>query len=97
MAELSFTGMLALYALTGVFAGSSMRMGRIGIALGGIAPSIFFFFYDATLPLDIVYFFHCYGDTFISFDKPHCFREIAGAFLSETRRSPVEAAGMADE
>lgn len=56
MAELSFTGMLALYALTGVFAGSSMRMGRIGIALGGIAPSIFFFFYDATLPLDIVYF-----------------------------------------
>lgn len=56
MAELSFTGMLALYALTGVFAGSSMRMGRIGIALSGVAPSIFFFFYDATLPLDIVYF-----------------------------------------
>ena len=56
MAELSFTGMLALYALTGVFAGSSMRLGRFGIALGGLAPSIFFFFYDATLPLDIVYF-----------------------------------------
>lgn len=56
MAHLSFTGMLALYALTGVFAGSCMRLGRFGIALGSILPSVFFFFYDATLPLDTVYF-----------------------------------------
>ncbi|WP_431028602.1 SpoIIE family protein phosphatase [Lysinibacillus sp. LZ02] len=56
MAHLSFTGMLALYALTGVFAGSSVQLGRFGIALGSILPSVFFFFYDATLPLDIVYF-----------------------------------------
>lgn len=56
MAHLSFTGMLALYALIGVFAGSCMRLGRLGIVMGSILPSIFFFFYDATLPLDIVYF-----------------------------------------
>lgn len=57
VAELSFTGMLALYAVTGVVAGSFVRLGRIGIALSGIVPSLLFFFYDATLPLDIVYFF----------------------------------------
>ncbi|MEO4055540.1 SpoIIE family protein phosphatase [Solibacillus sp. CAU 1738] len=57
VAELSFTGMLALYAVTGVAAGSFVRLGRIGIALSSIAPSVIFFFYDATLPLDIVYFF----------------------------------------
>ena len=56
MAHLSFTGMLALYALTGVFAGSCMRLGRLGIAIASILPSVFFFFYDATLPLDTVYF-----------------------------------------
>ncbi len=57
VASLSFTGMLALYAVTGVVAGSCKRLGRLGVALGSIVPSALFFFYDATLPLDIVYFF----------------------------------------
>lgn len=56
VAKLSFTGMVALYALTGVAAGSCMKLGRVGVAAGSVVPSIFFFFYDATLPLDVVYF-----------------------------------------
>lgn len=56
VAELSFTGMIAVYALTGVAAGIFNGTSRIGVAIGSLLPSIFFFFYDTTLPLDIVYF-----------------------------------------
>ncbi len=56
VSELAFTGMIALYGLTGVIAGLFNGLGRTGIVISSILPSVFFFFYDATLPLDSVYF-----------------------------------------
>lgn len=56
ISELSFTGMIAVYALTGVSSGLFKGIGRAGVVLGSLLPSIFFFFYDSTLPLDSVYF-----------------------------------------
>lgn len=56
IAKLSFTGMISVYAMTGVVAGLFSGLGRIGVVIGSLMPSIFFFFYDATLPLDTVYF-----------------------------------------
>lgn len=56
VAKLSFTGMIAVYAMTGVVAGIFNGLGRIGVVVGSIIPSVFFFFYDTTLPLDPVYF-----------------------------------------
>lgn len=56
MSQLSFSGMIALYAITGVVAGSCKAFGKWGVAIGSVIPSIILFFYDATLPLDVVYF-----------------------------------------
>ncbi|MED3763194.1 SpoIIE family protein phosphatase [Ureibacillus terrenus] len=56
ISELSFTGMIAVYSLTGVTSGLFKGLGRTGVVLGSFIPSIFFFFYDSTLPLDSVYF-----------------------------------------
>lgn len=56
IAKLSFTGMISVYAMTGVVAGLFSGLGRVGVVIGSFIPSIFFFFYDATLPLDTVYF-----------------------------------------
>lgn len=56
ISELSFTGMIAVYALTGVASGLFSGAGRVGVIVGSLIPSLFFFFYDATLPLDSVYF-----------------------------------------
>lgn len=56
VAKLSFTGMLSVATLTGLCAGMGARAGRFGVAVGSILPSVFFLFYDATLPLDSVYF-----------------------------------------
>lgn len=56
LAELSFTGMMAVYGMTGFFAGVFRRFGKLGIAAGGGFVSIFFFMYDLTLPLDVTHF-----------------------------------------
>ncbi|MFJ7936821.1 SpoIIE family protein phosphatase [Sporosarcina sp. NPDC096371] len=56
VAELSFTGMMAVYGMTGFFAGVLSRFGKIGIALGGVSVSLFFLLYDLTLPLDSSHF-----------------------------------------
>ena len=56
VAELSFTGMMAVYGMTGFFAGALRRFGKIGIALGGASVSVFFLMYDLTLPLDTSHF-----------------------------------------
>ena len=56
VAKLSFTGMLSVATLTGLCAGMGARAGRFGVAVCSIIPSLFFLFYDATLPLDSVYF-----------------------------------------
>lgn len=56
LAKLSFTGMLAVYGMTGLIAGICAKYGRTATVLGGLGPSVFYFFYDITLPLDKVYF-----------------------------------------
>lgn len=56
IAELSFTGMMAVYGMTGFFAGALSRFKKIGIALGGFSVSLFFLLYDLTLPLDNSHF-----------------------------------------
>lgn len=56
VSELSFTGMMALYGMTGFMAGALKRFGKLGIAIGALFISCFFFLYDLTLPLDFVYF-----------------------------------------
>jgi len=56
LSQLSFTGMIALYSVTGFVAGMFKGLGRLGIAIGTIGITCFFFLYDATLPLDHIYF-----------------------------------------
>lgn len=56
LAELSFTGMMAVYGMTGFFAGALRRFGKLGIAVGGGAVSVFFLMYDLSLPLDATHF-----------------------------------------
>ncbi|MEG0473237.1 MAG: SpoIIE family protein phosphatase [Solibacillus sp.] len=56
VAHLSFTGMIVLYACTGLFTALMKDTGRFGIAIFSMMPSVFFFFYDATLPVDSVFF-----------------------------------------
>ena len=56
MSQLSFSGMIALYAITGALVGNAKKLGKYGIAALSIVPSIVFVFYDATLPLDSVHF-----------------------------------------
>ena len=56
VSNLSFTGMIVLYACTGLFTALMKDTGRFGIAMFSLMPSVFFFFYDATLPVDSVYF-----------------------------------------
>ncbi|MEK5040525.1 SpoIIE family protein phosphatase [Sporosarcina sp. FSL K6-3457] len=56
IAELSFTGMMAVYGMTGFFAGVLSRFGKVGIVVGGGSVSLFFLLYDLTLPLDSSHF-----------------------------------------
>ncbi|WOV87645.1 SpoIIE family protein phosphatase [Sporosarcina oncorhynchi] len=56
VAELSFTGMMAVYGMTGFFAGALRRLGKLGIVTGAYAVSVFFLLYDLTLPLDTSHF-----------------------------------------
>ncbi len=56
IAELSFTGMMAVYGMTGFVAGTLSRFGKVGIAVGGVSVSLFFLLYDLTLPLDSSHF-----------------------------------------
>ena len=56
VAELSFTGMMAVYGMTGFFAGALSRFGKIGIAVRRASVSVFFLMYDLTLPLDTSHF-----------------------------------------
>jgi len=56
LSQLSFSGMIAVYALTGLCAGLFQNKGRVWMAIGSFGAAIFFTVYDATLPLDKVYF-----------------------------------------
>ena len=56
VSALSFSGMMAVYGMTGFFAGALRRFGKLGIAVGASAVSVFFLMYDLTLPLDSTHF-----------------------------------------
>lgn len=56
LAEMSFTGMMAVYGMTGLLAGAFAKFGKFGVAIGAASVSFFFFFYDLTLPLDSTHF-----------------------------------------
>lgn len=56
VSELSFSGMMAVYGMTGFFAGAMRRFGKLGIGVGAGAVSLFFLMYDLTLPLDTTHF-----------------------------------------
>lgn len=70
LAELSFAGMMAVYGMTGFFAGALRRYGKVGIAVGGLSVSVFFLMYDLTLPLDTTHFASIGVATFIFFLIP---------------------------
>lgn len=56
VSDLAFTGMMALYGITGLVAGGLKRFGKLGVVTGSLFVSIFFLLYDATLPIDAVHF-----------------------------------------
>lgn len=56
VSELALSGMISLYVLSGLAVGVVAHNHRFLIAGMSILPSVFFYFYDATLPLDVVYF-----------------------------------------
>lgn len=56
LSELSFTGMMTVYGMTGFLAGAMHKFGKTGVVVGAGAVSAFFFMYDLTLPLDKTYF-----------------------------------------
>ncbi|AXI00740.1 serine/threonine protein phosphatase [Sporosarcina sp. PTS2304] len=56
VSDLAFTGMMALYGITGLMAGGLKRFGKVGVITGSVFVSVFFLLYDATLPLDTVHF-----------------------------------------
>lgn len=70
LAELSFTGMMAVYGMTGFFAGALRRFGKVGVASGAVLVSLFFFMYDLTLPLDSTYFMSIGVGTLLFFFVP---------------------------
>lgn len=56
LSQLSFSGMIAVYALSGLSAGLFQNKNRLWIAIGSFGAALFFTVYDNTLPLDKVYF-----------------------------------------
>ncbi|PIC63686.1 serine/threonine protein phosphatase [Sporosarcina sp. P13] len=56
VSDLAFTGMMALYGITGLMAGGLKRFGKVGVITGSLFVSVFFLLYDATLPIDTVHF-----------------------------------------
>lgn len=67
VSTLSFTSMITVYILTAITASFSKPFRQIGIACFSFIPSFFFLLFDATLPLDSVYFSSiiCASFTFI--------------------------------
>ncbi len=70
LSHLSFSGMIAVYALTGLCAGVCNRLGKFGIVLGSGIATAFFALYDATLPIDKTYFIALGVATLLFFTMP---------------------------
>ncbi len=82
MSTLSFSGMIALYAVTGLVAGSCKGLGKWAIAPASFVPSVLFFLYDATLPLDIVHFSSISVAAVIFLCTPTYWTEAIARFIS---------------
>lgn len=92
IAQLSFTGMLALYALTGVTVGLMQRAGQLAVVISSIAPSVFFFLYDATLPLDSVYFVSIISAGVVMLCLPKdIVQQMQGLYVAQTSTKEVAA------
>ncbi|WP_342527501.1 SpoIIE family protein phosphatase [Chryseomicrobium sp. FSL W7-1435] len=55
LSTLSYSGMMAVYALTGLFVGIHRRAGRLWQTIAMLGVLIFFRFYDTTLPIEEVF------------------------------------------
>lgn len=55
ISTLAYSGMMAVYALTGLFVGLHRRAGRLWQALSMLGVLVFFHFYDRTLPIEEVF------------------------------------------
>lgn len=55
LSTLSYSGMMAVYALTGLFVGIHRKAGRLWQAIAMLGVLLFFRFYDATLPIEEVF------------------------------------------
>ncbi|WP_277586862.1 SpoIIE family protein phosphatase [Psychrobacillus antarcticus] len=55
ISKLSFSGMIAVYAVTGFLAGLHKPFGRLWQAFSMLGATFFFILYDRSLPLDSVY------------------------------------------
>lgn len=55
LSTLSYSGMMAVYALTGFFVGLHRRAGRLWQTIAMLGVLVFFRFYDTTLPIEEVF------------------------------------------
>lgn len=55
LSTLSYSGMMAVYAMTGLFVGLHRRAGRFWQAMAMLGVLVFFRFYDSTLPIEEVF------------------------------------------
>ena len=56
VSNLAFSTMISVFVVTSMAAVFAKMYGKLGITIVSIVPSLIFFLYDTTLPLDIVYF-----------------------------------------
>lgn len=70
LSHLSFSGMIAVYALTGLCAGICKKLGRFGIVLGSGIATAFFTLYDVTLPIDNTYYIALGAAALLFFTMP---------------------------
>ncbi len=56
VSNLAFSTMISVVVVTSIAAIFAKMYGKLGITIVSIIPSLLFFLYDTTLPLDIVYF-----------------------------------------
>lgn len=89
IANLSFTSMIVLYATTGLVASVMKIAGRFGIAFFSLLPSVFFFFYDATLPLDSVYFVSIVAGMLLFLLIPRAWLQTVESYYNKHAFNPI--------
>lgn len=89
LSNLSFTSMMILYASTGLIASVVQVTGRYGVAFFSLLPSVFFFFYDATLPIDSVYFLSILSGTLLFLSLPNIWLSQIQQYYHKQTVNPV--------